>query len=119
MDGHFSDHLRLLKNVQKSYKFAAQFEQHFNNIMPRTDLHKYMTFKLVKQLNMIGTMKTFTKPNYNLCMEKSLTILKNLRNKCVTVMNKNLEIYGAFRHKTTFRRFFLSSDDPVFNRWKG
>ena len=28
-------------------------------------------------------------------------------------MNKNSEIYGAYRHKTTFHRFFLSTDDPV------
>ena len=34
-------------------------------------------------------------------------------------MNKNSEIYGACRHKTTFRQFCLSTDDPVFNGWKG
>ena len=28
MDGHFSDILRLLKNVQKSYSFAAHFKKH-------------------------------------------------------------------------------------------
>ena len=60
-------------------------------------------------------MKTFTKTNCNLCIQERLTILKNLRDKRVTVMNKNSEIYGAFRHKTTFRRFFLSTSDPVFN----
>ena len=61
-----------------------------------------MKFKVVKQLNPIGAMKTFTKPNYNLCMEEHLTILKKLHDKCVTIMNKNSEIYGACRHKTTF-----------------
>ena len=75
-----------------------------------------MTFKVVKQINLIGAMKIFTKPNYNLCMEECLTILKNLLDKHITIMNKNLEIYGAFRHKTTFHRFCLSTDDPVFNR---
>ena len=62
-DGHFSDLLHLLKNGKKSYSFAAHFEQHFNTTMPRKDLRKYMTFKVVKQLNLIGAMKTFTKPN--------------------------------------------------------
>ena len=52
-------------------------------------------------------------------MEERLTILKKLHDKRVTIMSKNLEIYGACRHKTTFRRFFLSTDDPVFNGWKG
>ena len=75
-----------------------------------------MTFKVVKQLNPIGAMKTFTKPNCNLCMEEHLTILKKLREKRVTIMNKNLEIYGACRHKTCFQRFCLSTDDTVLNR---
>ena len=113
IDGHFSDLQRLLKNGQKSDSFAAQFVQHFNNTTSRTDLRKYMMFKVLKQLNTIGTMKTFTKPNYNLCMQERLKILKKLRDKCVTVMNKNSEIYGACQHKTTFRKFFLSTGDSV------
>ena len=39
-------------------------------------------------------------------------ILKKLREKCVTIMNKNSEIYGACQHKTCFHRFCLSTDDP-------
>ena len=115
MDGHFSDLLRLLNDGQKSDSFAAHFEQYFNTTTPRTDLHKYMTFKVVNQLNLIVSMKTFTKPNCNLCMEERLTILKKLREKRITIMNKNSDIYGACRHKTCFHRFFLSTDDPVLN----
>ena len=115
MDGHFSDLLYLLKNGHKSDSFAAHFEQHFNTTKTRIDLRKYMTFKVVKQLNPIGAMKTFTKPDCNLCMEERLTILKKLRDKRVTIMNKNSEIYGACRHKTCFHRFCLSTDDPVLN----
>ena len=62
MDGHFSDIQRLLKNGHKSDSFAAHFVQHFNTTMPRTDLRKYMTFKVVKQLNPIGAMKNVQKP---------------------------------------------------------
>ena len=89
MDGHFSDLLRLLKNVHKSDSFASHFEQHINTTTSCKDLRKYMTFKVVKQLNTIGTMKTFTKHNCNLCMEERLMILKKLRDKRVTIMNKN------------------------------
>ena len=89
MKSHFSVILGLLKNRQKLYSFAAHFEHHFNNNTPRTDLLKYMVFKVVNDINRIGAMKTFTKPNCNICMEEHLTILKNLRNKCATVMNKN------------------------------
>ena len=119
MDGNFSNLQRLLKNGQKSDSFAAHFVQHFNDTTSRTELRKCMTFKVIKQLNLIGAMKTFTKPNCNLCMQERLTILKTLCDKCVTVMNKNSEIYGACRHKTCFHQFFLSTDDPVFNGWKG
>ena len=58
-------------------------------------------------------MKTFTNPNCNLCMAGRLMILKKLHEKRVKVMNKNLDIYGACRNKTTFRRFCLITDDPV------
>ena len=77
-------------------------------------MRKYITFKVVKQLNSIDAMKTFIEPNCNLCMEERLTILKKIPDKCVTVMNKNSEIYGPHRHKTNFHRFCLSTDDPVF-----
>ena len=115
MDGHFSNLQRLLKNGQKSDSFAAHFIQHFNDTTSRTYLRKCMRFKVIKQLNPIGAMKIFTKHNCNLCMQERLTILKMLREKYVTVMNKSLEIYRACRHKTTFHRFFLSTNDPVFN----
>ena len=69
IDGYFSDILRLIKTGKKSDSFAAHSEQHFNSTMSCTDLRKYMMFKVVKQLNPIGAMKTFTKQNFNLCME--------------------------------------------------
>ena len=68
MDGHLSDIQRLLNSRKKSDSFAAHFVQHFNNTMSRTDIGKCMPFKVIKQLNPIGAMKTFTKPNCNLCM---------------------------------------------------
>ena len=74
-----------------------------------------MTFKGAKQINPICSMRTFMKPNCNLCMEERLTILKKIRDKNVTFMNKNLEIYRACRHKMSVHQFFLSTDDPVFN----
>ena len=62
---------------------------------------------------MIDAMKIFTKPNFKLCMEERLTILKNLCDKRVTVKNNNSEIYGACRQKTSFRQFFLIADDSI------
>ena len=115
MDGHVTDLQRLLNNKQKPDSFAAHFEHHFNTNTSRTDLRKYMVCKVVKQLNPIGAMKTFTKLNCNLCMQERLKILKKICDKRVTVMNKHSEIYGACWYKTTFHRFLLSTDDTVFN----
>ena len=115
MDDNFSDIQRLLKNGQKSDSITAHFVQHFNSTTSHTELRKCMTFKVLKQLNQIGAMKTFTKPNCNLCMQERLTIVKMIRDKHVTVMNKTSDIYGSCRHKTCFHRFCLSTDDTVFN----
>ena len=119
MDGHFSNLLRLLKNGEKSDSFAAHYEQHCNTTTTRTDLRKYMTFKVVRQLIPIDAMKTFTKPNCNLCMEERITILKTLRDKLVTILNKNSEMYGECKHKTCFHRLCVSTDDPEIMRCKG
>ena len=94
MDGHYSNPQRLLKNGQKSDSFAAHFVQHFNDTTSRTDLRKCMTFKLTNQLNTLGVMKKFTKPNCNLCMQELLRILKILRDKRVTVIKKNRRFMG-------------------------
>ena len=57
MDGHFSDIPCPLKDGKKSDSFAAPFKQHFHDTTSCADLRKYMTFKVVQQLNLIGTMK--------------------------------------------------------------
>ena len=80
----------IISNGKKSDSFAAHFVQHFNATTPDNDLRKYMTFKVVKQINPIGAMKTFTKTNCNICIQERLTILKKLCDKRVTVMKKNL-----------------------------
>ena len=92
MGSRFSNILRLLKYGQKSDSFADHFEQHFKSTMSRTNLRKCMIFKVLKQLKLIGTIKTFTKPNCNICMEEHLEILKKLREKHVMLM-KNIWRY--------------------------
>ena len=61
-----------------------------------------MTFKVLKQLNPIFSIKTFMKNKCDLYMEEHLKILKMLRNKFVTVVNKDLKINGALRNKISF-----------------
>ena len=95
MERYLSDLLCLLKNVLKSYSFDVYFENNFRTTTSCTDLRKYITFKVVKQLILIGAMIKFTKLNLNLFMEERLKVLKKIREKCVTVMNKTSKIYGA------------------------
>ena len=76
MGGHFYDLLCLLNNRNRSDSFATHFEQHFNYTTSHTDICKCMTFKVVKQLNLIVAIKTFTEPNCNILIEELLTILK-------------------------------------------
>ena len=61
MDGYFSNLLRLLKNGKKSDSFAAHSKQLFDATAEFTYLRKYMTFKVVKQLNPIVEMGFFMK----------------------------------------------------------
>ena len=62
MDGHFSDLLRPLNNGQISDLFAAHLEHQLNSTMSRIYLRKYMTFKVVNELNTIGTIKYLQNP---------------------------------------------------------
>ena len=94
MDGNFSDLLRLLKNGQESDSFTDHSKHNCDDSTSRTYLRKYMTSKVVNHLNMIGTMKTFTKPNCNLFMEERLTIPKKLCDKRVMVTNRNWRYTG-------------------------
>ena len=91
------DLLRLLKTGQESDSFSDNFEQHFKYTTSRTDLRKCMKLKVVNHINLVVAMKIFTKPKCNLCIEERLTILKYIIEKHVTMMNKNLDIYGACR----------------------
>ena len=47
------------------YDFATHYQQHFNSTTTHTDLFKCITFKVVKFINTVGYVKTFTKPILN------------------------------------------------------
>ena len=105
MDKHFSNVQHIIKPGQKPVSFSSHYDKHFKFTTAHTYLNMCMGFKLVKHINNIGEMKTFTKPNFSLCIDKRLTVLKNIRGKCVIIMNKNLDIYKACRNNKNFHRF--------------
>ena len=92
MDGNFSDVQHMIKYRQKLDSFADHLEQHFKSTTSRTNLCNWMAFKVVNKINQIGEIKSFTKPNCNLCIQECLTVLKKLRYKRVTLMNKSSDI---------------------------
>ena len=94
LDGNISDLLRLIKNGQKPDQFSAHFEKNFDATTSHIDLRKYMKFKLVKQLNSIGKMEIFTKPNCNLYMEEHLTILKSHVKNASRLRTRNWRYMG-------------------------
>ena len=55
------------------------------------------------------------KPNGNICTEELLTILKNICDKCITIIENISCLYGVCHHKTTFHQFSLRDDEPVNN----
>ena len=69
------------------------------------DLLMCMELNVVNNFNHIVAMETSTKPNFSLCMDEHLTILKNICDRHVTLTNKNLVIYGAYLNKTYFHIF--------------
>ena len=87
--------ISLMSNVlsitDKIRLFFAHYEQLFKTNVSLTELCRYMIFKSVKLINLIWSIKSFTTPNHNLCIEERLTIHKNMCDKRVTLMKK-LEI---------------------------
>ena len=77
-----------------------------------------MTFKIVHLLNTMGAI--FFKWNLTVVYlwRNFQQSSKRLREKCITLMNKESEIYGVCRNKTTFYRFCLRNCDPIIG-WKG
>ena len=67
------------------------------------DIRKYMAFKEVNQIKLIGEMKSFKKSNCNIRTQEHLTILKHLHDKNATLIDNNLGVYGVFWHKKTLQ----------------
>ena len=62
MDDNFSDVQCLLKNG-KIRLISCSLKKNFKYTTSCIDLHKCIMFNVVKHLNSISTMKSFTKPN--------------------------------------------------------
>ena len=70
LDDHFSKVQGIIKKRQKLDSFADHYKQQLKTTVSCTDLRKFITLKVVKQIKQITSILSLTKNNYNLCMEE-------------------------------------------------
>jgi hypothetical protein len=112
---HLQDVKRLVRTGEASDSFARHFAKHVmeGEVKPTNgDLRKIMKYEILWQANPISAMKTFGKLNCALCMRERVEILRAHQQDELSLINCNLEIFGACRHKTKFHRF-LKEAGPV------
>ena len=63
MDGHFSDVQHILKYGQKLDLYDVNYEQQFKPTTLLTDIWDCIPFKVVKHINPIRAIKSFTRSN--------------------------------------------------------
>jgi hypothetical protein len=105
---HLQDVKKLVRTGEASDSFARHFANHVmkDDVKPNnSDLRKIMKYEILWQANPISAMKTFGKLNCALCMRERVEILRAHQQNELALINYNLEIFGACRHKTKFHRF--------------
>ena len=90
----FSKVQGIIKKRQKLDSFYAHYKQYLKTVSSNTDLHNFITLKLVKQIKPIISILSFTKK-----LQPMYGGLVNYPQKCmwekVTIMNEQLEkIWG-------------------------
>ena len=94
MDGRFFDVQRMIKSRKKIDSFVTRYEQHFKYTISCNNTHNYISSKVVKHINTIGSMKSFKNSIFS-CIKGKTTKQNNVHDQNVTLMNKLLEIYEA------------------------
>ena len=79
---------------KKSDSFATHYEKYFKFTTSHTDLHAFITVKVVKHIKHIGAIKPTAKYYYNTCMLEILKILKNIHGKHYTYEQKCGDTWG-------------------------
>ena len=92
-------HSYLVSDSQLKHLNSCQLYLRSISTTPHNYLRMYITFILFNQISNIVVMKKLMEPNSSPCNNKRLTITKNICDKCITFMNKHLNIYRAFHKK--------------------
>ena len=107
----FSYFPKLLKIGQNSDSVAVYYEQNFKSTMTCIYLCARTIITVVKKLNIIVSMKIFTKYNSNLLIQECIIISKKLCYNHVTFQKKLREIQ-VLLSQDNFPSFFLGNSYP-------
>ena len=89
MDARLFDVQHNLYNKQKTEFVEAHYHQYFKITTPHSYVRNCIAFNVVKHLTPIGSIKSFTKFNCNLCMVKRIKILKHSTNHFPSIFPKH------------------------------
>lgn len=96
--------------------FANHFAKHFNNNSERIklkDVRKTLKVHILKEHNPITISKKFVSDECQLCMEERVWIAGGKLFKPDKCTNKNLEMFGASRHKDKTHRHTRINNDSI------
>ena len=81
MEQYFQDVAQKVGNNKNSDSFASHFAKHFTKKSSPQECRKIMSFDILSTVNPIGSMKTWGKSFYTLCMKERIEIIDNSRRK--------------------------------------
>ena len=105
MEQHFQDVAQKVANNKNSDSFAAHFAKRFTQKPSPQECREIISFGMLSTVNPIGSMKTWGKSSYRLCMKERIEIIDNLQRKYSRILNACSEVYRACRHIQRFHRF--------------
>ena len=72
MEQHFQDVAQKVVNDDNSDSFAAKFARHFTQELSPQQCRKIMYFDVISTVKPIGSMKTWVKSYFTLCMKERI-----------------------------------------------
>ena len=107
---HIYDVVCLYNDNTKSDSFASHFNEHLKRqnlpTIKSKDVRPLLDVSIIKKTDPIIVSKKFGRDECQLCMNERIEITSRwLKSGVSKLINKNIEIYGACRHKACFHVF--------------
>ena len=104
---HLNDAVQLKNRGIHSDSFANHFVNFFKKkeVIRAKDVRNIIEIRILKELNPISASNKFGSHECQLCMQERIHIAKAKLFKPSFHINKNMEIFGACRHKVMMHRY--------------